>query len=558
INISADGMYGNPYGTLAMGLNMMNPYSYIPPNLPPSMLTSYLQRMGYPSSVEPELLLMSQMSQMYTYNQPSASAAAYNPLNAMFNASPGGSSNTLYNTTSANSSYYKSLPSITTSSPTNYTNSSAFNGGISPITSSTSAQYNLGRYLPSFAALTGSSNSVSPSASSRLSSSPIASAFPFNLYGSSSATPGVQPLATNQPGPNAIKNPLLSNLLPPSNPNPKDYQSIPTSVITKAAKDAQRATNTSVGNTGTVSLNASAVHVSRSGTAATSNVVNIMNHQGSTHSNHSNSSLSKTMAIPKGSPLTVARASPLSSARGSPSTVARISPSSARNSPSTSVNFIQPTRSSPSESRSIVSTSRSALESTNSLSITRTTPSMQKTSQLPLSITLTGNRTSPEPNIIVKDVNAINRTVERKGVPSSSSKTSTAQPIKNFNMGIVYPKAPEKKAFDLSQNDQILNAARNQLNQLNTSRLNNSMQNNSGKSGISLTHQPNRTANRQVITTKGPNLPTNEVTITPTTKRIQVSQRGTLPISAVNAHKSTVTTTQKTPIELKKLSSALS
>lgn len=551
------------------------------------------------------------MSQMYSQFNPSGgSAANYNALSAMYNSSSSANANPLYNSPSATSNYYKtSLPPITTSSSSSYTNSNAFNG-VSSLSSASSsaaaaaavaAQYsNLARFMPAYTGLSGTSNQAALSTSSR----PSSSASPFaayNLYNSSAganSTNSAQQSATNQPGPNAIKNPLLSNLLPPSTSNAKDSFSIPTSVITKASKDVQRAnTNTSAGNhTGQMSVSPTSMQVSRSDM---SNVMNQANqrHHSSAHSSHSgSSSINKPMASPKGNSLMVARASPLLSARGSPSMASRSSPSvggvnithTARSSPSVGGNILSTPRSSPSrEARNSSSISRTTIDAPNSLSITRTTASMHnkgspsqnlQTSQLPLSITLAGNRNSPEPNIIVKDVNAINRALDRKPVPATSSKQS-AQPIKNFNMGIVYPKAPEKKAFDLSQNEPLMKAAHNQLQQIN-----------SVKNRISLPQSPNRTApNRPTLTAikrtnsmksgtrtgdtnvtppqsaaakshLSPNLPTNEVTITPT-KRVQ---RLSLPV--IHARKFTPATmitpssSQKPSIEINKLNnnSALS
>lgn len=175
---------------------------------------------------------------------------------------------------------------------------------------------------------------------------------------------------------------------------------------------------------------------------------------------------------------------------------------------------------------------------------------------LPLSITLTGNRTSPEPNIIVKDVTAINRTVERKSAPVMSSKTSST-PIKNFNMGIVYPKTQDKKSFDLSQNDPLLKAAQNQLNQLNSMR-SNAAAAQGGRPIVSAINRANhsKSGTRTIdanVTAKShlsPNLPTNEVTITPT-KRLQ---KLTIPATATTL----TSTSQKPSIEINKISSALS
>lgn len=556
----------------------MNPYAYIPPNLPPNLMQSYLQR-TYQSGVEQELLMM---SQMYSFNQSGGqSTGGYGPLSAMFNAASSGATNSLYNSTNANSNYYSksSIPPSTTSSPSSYSNipSNVFNG-INQLSSSSSssaaaaaaaaAQYNLARFMPSYSS----------------SSSPIASSFPFNLYNTSTAastTNSAQALATNQPGPNAIKNPLLSNLLPPS----KDSFSIPTSVITKASKDVQRVIN-----------NTSMGPVSLSPTSMPSNVMNQTSHinQKSAHSNHGASttaSKGSPLMVARASPLSSARVSPMSSARGSPSIVARSSPSvgvniapSARNSQSVKVNIpsTSTSRSGSSEARSSTSVSRTAIDPSNGLTISRG-PSVQKSSsnqmqisQVPLSITLAGSRNSPEPNIIVKDVTAINRTVERKSATTAATSKPPTQPIKNFNMGIVYPKPPEKKS-EFSQNEKLIKAAHNQMQQLNTA-----------KQRISLPPQsPSRAVNRPVMTsinrTNNPksginnstsslasaakshlstSLPTNEVTITPT-KRLQ---RVSLPMNAVNTHKLTSSSTitpsisqPKQPIEINKLNnSALS
>lgn len=495
--------------------------------------------------------------------QPGGSSS-YGPLGAMFNSPSSGTATNPYGSTATNGNYFKSnLSPNTTSSPSSYTNipSNAFNG-ISPLPASSSsaavaAQYNLARYLPSsYSALTGASNQASLSTSSRPSSSP--SAFPYNLYGATatanSATSAQQQIATNQPGPNAIKNPLLSNLLPPSTSNTKDSFSIPTSVITKASKDVQRVNNASMGNhTSRVSSSPTSIQVSRSGTPNVMNQTN-QSHQSSPHSSHgSSSAYNKLMASSKGSSLMAARASPLSSARGSPSI-------SARSSPSVGVNISSTPRSSPSEGRSSAPISRSGIETPNSLSITRTSTATAK--QLPMSITLAGSRNSPESNIIVKDVTAINRTVERKPATPASSKTT--QPNKNSNMGIVYPDTAEKKRIILAQNEHLVATANNQLQQLSSVRT----PQHSAKNRISL---PDRTVNRSAINRLGlsnvksqlstakshssPNLPTNEVTITPT-KRLQ------RPMTAINTHKLTPSTmitpstSRKPSNEINKLNSS--
>lgn len=571
--------------------SQLNAYNYIPPNLPSHMIQAYLQRLNgsmYQTGVEQELLLM---SQMYSQMNPSGGSTGYGPLGAMFNSPSSGTTTNPYGSTSTNGNYFKSnLSPITTSSPSSsYTNipSNVFTG-ITPLPSSSSsaaaaaaAQYNLSRYMPSYSTLTGTSNQASLSASSRPSSSPNAAAFPYHLYGSTATannntTTSAQQLATNQPGPNAIKNPLLSNLLPPSTSITKDSFSIPTSVITKAtSKDVQRVSNTSIGNHNSrVSLSPTSIQVSRSGTPNVMNPTS-QSHQSSAHSS-SSSTYNKPMTTSKGSSLMAARASPLLSARGSPSMSARSSPS---------VNIASIPRSSPSEARSSVSISRTGLDVPNSLSITRTSTGTAK--QMPMSITLAGSRNSPESNIIVKDVSAINRTVDRKSATPASSKTSTAQPIKNSNMGIVYPKTlPEKKTGELSPKEQLMKAAHNQLKQIHSGRTNNATQNR-----ISLGHPTNRTASSRPVMTainrisnvksgnrsidsnvssslssslstakshSSPNLPTNEVTITPT-KRLQ------RPMQAVNTtHKLTPqtmitpSTSQKPAIEINKLNNAVS
>lgn len=186
------------------------------------------------------------------------------------------------------------------------------------------------------------------------------------------------------------------------------------------------------------------------------------------------------------------------------------------------------------------------------------TNKQMQTSQLPLSITLAGNRTSPEQNLIVKDVTAINRSVERKSGTATSAKT-TSQPIKNFNMGIVYPKTQDKKSFDLSQNDSLLKTAQSQLNQLNSARATITAQ--GGRQIVTSINKTSnsksgtRTIDTSVSTTAkshlSPNLPTNEVTITPT-KRVQ---KLTIPATATTL---TSSTTQKPSIEINKINSALS
>lgn len=173
--------------------------------------------------------------------------------------------------------------------------------------------------------------------------------------------------------------------------------------------------------------------------------------------------------------------------------------------------------------------------------------------------------------------------VDRKG--GTTSKTP-AQPIKNYNMGIVYPKAVEKKPFELSQNDKILKAAHDQLNSLRTNAPSQNVgQNASTKSGISQLQQSNRTVSRPVMTAinrtndlritprtvdkhaisspSGPiksnfasSLPTNEVTITPT-KRIQ---KVATSANSISQHKGSPMTSvapsvnRKPSVELNKIS----
>ncbi|XP_037038304.1 transcriptional regulator ATRX-like isoform X2 [Bradysia coprophila] len=571
MNITADGTYGSGYGSFGLG-NLMNPYSYIPPNLPTSMIPAYLQRMGYTgvsnvTGVEQELMLM---SQMYSQFNQSGGTSAYGPLSSYFNSPSSSSTNPLYNSAGASNNYYKSTTNSTstTSSPTSYSNisSSVFNG-LNQLTSSSSsavAQYNLARYMPSY--------SGNPSYS------------PFNMYptsASATSTNAAQSLATNQPGPNAIKNPLLSNLLPPSTSITKDSFSIPTSVITKASKDVQRAAaNTSIGPVSSLSSISLSSNTSQS------------HQKTSTHSSLSNSLKGNQLMVARASPLSSARSSPLSSARVSPLSSARASPlSSARASPLSSARIspLSSARASPSiASRSSPSINRTSADGTSSLSISRTSATAHKNSHNnaslgPLSITLASNRTSPEPNLIVKDVSAINRSMERKTATTTSK--APAQPIKNFNMGIVYPKAPEKKAFDLSQNDSLLKAAKSQLQQNARPEPQNR---------ISLPPSPSRTANRLSVnrihnlksgtrtattTTRAmdtnvssssltsiaknhlssPNLPTNEVTITPTKR----PQKLSLPMSAINAQRLASTALigassshKSSPIEINKLNNS--
>lgn len=324
----------------------MNPYNFIPQNLPPSLIPSYLQRMGYQQpGVEQDLLML---SQMYSQYPSSGSTSAYGALGSLFNSATGGGTNPLFNSTSGGGgNYYKSnMSPITTSSSSAYTNNmttpmspSVYNG-ISPLPSTSPTQsqnmmYNLARLMPSYAGLTGlTGSSNQATTSSRPSTSSNTSAFPpsYNLYGNSTnatSTNNAQQLPTTQPGPNAIKNPLLSNLLPPATNNTKDAFSIPTSVITKASKDLQRATHTSTGTVNRnspVSLSPTHASINRSSapTNATShastnrsNATNTINQPStsrpsSAHSNHSSPSPGMTKSTPtsRGNPLNAARSSP--------------------------------------------------------------------------------------------------------------------------------------------------------------------------------------------------------------------------------------------------------
>lgn len=315
--------------------------------------------------------------------------------------------------------------------------------------------------------------------------------------------------AAQQPGPNAIKNPLLSKELsmPSSGPiisgSPIAIPSIPTSVITK-----------------------------------TSNLSAATGGPAAAHSN-----------ISSRVPLNVNRSSP--------------------NSSSLSRHNISP-------------------QSTTH----RNSPTVIANANNTLSIRGTSSRTSPEPHLIVKNVNDINMSLKKAA--SSSAVSSVAS---SSNMGIVYPKKADPNKFDLSQNVNILKTAQNQLNSLSvtaakgyttlpavTSSLGRSTQsssvsqqamsrpgqqrNSNDKYRIISNSPTNRNANTPVTTTiQGPNnstttfirrppaeatstisVPTSEVTITPTGKKlvpqnnVTIRQVSQLPISPVINAKQTMAT----------------
>lgn len=100
-------------------------------------------------------------------------------------------------------------------------------------------------------------------------------------------------------------------------------------------------------------------------------------------------------------------------------------------------------------------------------------PTSSSSSHSPTTITVGGDRGSPEPHIIVKNVNAINQSIDK---PAAKQSTASNTPIKNINMGIVYPKAADNTKFDLSHNEGILKKVQSHINQMTLKNNNSTIQ----------------------------------------------------------------------------------
>lgn len=578
----ADSLFSQalPYGNMNMVMNPFNAGYAGYPN--PANYLSSLSAMSYPSyspNIEKDYLRIQQMyaASPYTNLLASTASAARGGLtqaemNALSNYpaslfGPSGSS--LYNSSGV-------MPTATSASPfpsissANIYSSAATSPNYGNPTTSTAARSaaslqqqqqnmmaSLTNYLPSFSNLKAAQGGAAALASAGSSSSTgkqpsrfeldnwqymnsTASMFQNSLAGISSltgvgnktsteqtTTTSLASAAPQQPGPNAMKNPLLSKELsmPSSGPvissSPIAIPSIPTSVITKtsnlsATTGGPTASNSNVSSR--VSLGAN-----RSSPNSSSLYRNITAHSATTHRN---------------SPTVIANAN-------------------------------------------------------NTISITGTS-----------------SRNSPEPHLIVKNVNDINMSLKK-----AASSSAVASVASSSNMGIVYPKKADPKKFDLSQNTDFLKAAQSQLNSLtaSTTKSYTTVSSSIGRSPQSsivsqqsplrqgqqrnindkyriVSNSPtNRNANTPVTTTiQGANnstttfirrppvdatskisIPTSEVTITPTGKKLvtnsltirPVSHSSTSPVtnakqpmatySLVNKNNSTSPSTQRPSINKK-------
>lgn len=488
-------------------------------------LNSYLNSMSYPTDYHKDLMLIRQMySNSIPYNMlqssnSSSSNLQVNPLNLAANYS------SIYGAGSSGGSGMFSPTSIlptsggypTTSTPSlsagmaNYNNpySSTLSSLMAATASAPSIAQNLSNNLPSFSNLKSGSPSPLNTSSSRSGSHASMDNWKYlnesqmfmNNFMGKSAMSSASPLSTSgglatsnvntPPGPNAIKNPLLSKELsmPSSGPvisGSNNLPSIPTSVITKtsAGKD--------LGITPIGSTNKDVHRTMNSG------------------SNRS-------------SPNNLANNSRLTSIISGPS--------------------------------STVATTRVNSNPSNS----------------------TRSSDSPEPHIIVKNVNAVNQSIRKTPSPANATKSASVNPIKNFNMGIVYPKKTDSGTGATTKYDiqaaNILKIAQNQLNTLSVTQtkagqqtsgrpspqpnsINVSQNRIAGKSATltKISNQSDTTVSRVNPTTTAANmirrqkdiktrplvsfasnLP-NEVTITPTPKKPSIT---TTPTSTTNNNQST-------------------
>lgn len=450
----ADSMFHqqNPYGGLNMAYPQMGNFGqYGYPNSA-AMMNSFLSSMspyGTTAAMEKEIALLSQM-----YNSPYA--------NLLATTARGGPSSTPYPYSSPYSSGILPQMSSSTGGPPPYTPTttgsvSGSNFAMNPYNPSNQHQNlmaNMNNYLPQF---NKSPNALPPLPANMpgpSTSTPAPSYRPLhqtsalrdidkdvwsyltsasNMYakddllggGNATGPMNFSSGASVAPGPNAMKNPLLFKELtiPCAEPVPSGSSghilpSIPTSVITSvgSSKESPKPPTTpqsQVAKPNQIQSNTMPIMTTSTGATSASSV----NVTGAV-----NKDLVRTVA----SSANQNRRSPLTTK--SPASL--LSPTQGPSSPAV-------------------------------ISLTSTTTG--------------GPQTSPEPHIIVKNVNAINQSI--KSVSTAMNKTPSqpqtatkppTQPVKNFNMGIVYPanKKTTAKPFELNDNNTILRAAKAQLNAL--------------------------------------------------------------------------------------------
>lgn len=458
----ADSLFNqqNPFGGLNMPYSQMGNYGqYGYPNSA-AMMNSFLSSMGTygtTAAMEKEIAMLSQM-----YSSPYASLLA--------NTARGGPPSNQYPYGSQFGSGI--LPSLSSSTggpppytPTTSTSIGGPNFSLNPYNSSNSnLMASMGNYLPPFNQSPNSLPSLPSNMPGPSSSSPAASYRPLhqtsalrdidkdvwsyltsasNMYGKDDLLGGssVGPMNFSSgsnvaPGPNAMKNPLLFKELsiPCAEPIPSgstglSLPSIPTSVITSvgSSKESPKAPMAPQPQTKPQPVPSSMPAMTTTTATTSANAV------------------TATATVNKDLVRTVAAANPnRRSPLATKATATLLSPTQGPSSPAV----------------------------------------------ITLSSTANGPQTSPEPHIIVKNVNAINQSVKPISTPTNktapiSQPNSTkplTQPVKNFNMGIVYPpnKKPAPSQFELNENNSILRAAQAQLNALTTTKgLNISNANNS-------------------------------------------------------------------------------
>lgn len=414
---------------------------------------AYLSQMtSYPPGIDKDLMMISQM-----YNSPYSSilASSSNPatrntnLSSLANYSPMfGQGGSLYNTASSilpNSTSPTTPYAAAAALYSSALSSAAAAASTSPyassgITTTTPSYTNmLSNFLPNFSnAASGisSGSTATPTTSGRTSQNQTQAE---NLSRSiEKEMMGYLTNASNlsmHPGPNALKNPMLSkelsmpSLVPVSNVSAKDpafnLPSIPTSVITK---------------TSALPTNLSSTNIRRASPS-----ISPLGNAGLIGNAHHRTSPNPISSHHRTSP-------------GAIGPLHRTSPSSINS--HHRVNTTAPAA----RPNTVASTS---IGNRGSPAVNIIPSSSNRSSHTAASISLGGgeNRLSPEPHIIVKDVNAINQSV-KSSTPTKPAVNKSPAPIKNINIGIVYPPKKDTTAFDLTHNDSILETARNQLNAL--------------------------------------------------------------------------------------------
>lgn len=316
----------------------------------------------------------------------------------------------------------------------------ASSGGITTTTPSYTNM--LSNYLPNFS---NAASSIPSAVSASTVTNPTSGRTPQNQTQAENLSRSIEKemmgFLTNpsnlsmHPGPNALKNPMLSkelsmpSLVPVSNVPAKEpafnLPSIPTSVITK---------------TSALPTNLSSTNIRRASPS-----ISPLGNAGLIANAHHRTSPSLISSHHRTSP-------------GAIGPHHRSSPSSIN--PHYRVNATTPAT----RPNTVASTSTA---NRGSPAINLIPSSSNRSSHTAASISLGGgeNRLSPEPHIIVKNVNAINQSVE-SSAPTKAVANKSPAPIKNINIGIVYPPKKDTTTFDLTHNDSILETARNQLNAL--------------------------------------------------------------------------------------------